>query len=211
VNQHSAIATDHRTRILDAARRCFVRSGFHRATMQDVAAEAGMSAGNIYRYFASKDVLAASLAERDRAMIAESFASLEHAGDPLAAFIAIGERHLVNESRDNAIFALDLWAEMSRNAVIADICNRFDADIRRWCGGFLDQLVRGGMADPDLDVPALVELLLSIGDGMLARKARDPQFNPAPHMAHIASLVMLACEGQVPSLKRARMSSGDLT
>jgi TetR/AcrR family transcriptional regulator, repressor for uid operon len=34
---------DRHSRILDAAERCFVRSGFHRTTMQDVAAEAGMS------------------------------------------------------------------------------------------------------------------------------------------------------------------------
>ena len=46
---------DRRARILDAAERCFVRSGFHRTTMQDVAAEAGMSPGNLYRYFASKE------------------------------------------------------------------------------------------------------------------------------------------------------------
>jgi TetR/AcrR family transcriptional regulator, repressor for uid operon len=46
---------DRRTRILDAAETCFVRSGFHRTTMQDVAAEAGMSAGNLYRYFPSKE------------------------------------------------------------------------------------------------------------------------------------------------------------
>ena len=32
-----------RARILDAAERCFVRAGFHRTTMQDVAAEAAMS------------------------------------------------------------------------------------------------------------------------------------------------------------------------
>ena len=50
-------SADTKTRILDAAERCFVRSGFHRTTMQDVAAEASMSPGNLYRYFASKDAI----------------------------------------------------------------------------------------------------------------------------------------------------------
>ncbi len=41
--------SDRHTRILDAAERCFARAGIHRTTMQDVASEAGMSPGNLYR------------------------------------------------------------------------------------------------------------------------------------------------------------------
>lgn len=40
-------------RILDAARACFVRHGFQGASMQQICAEAGMSPGALYRYFAS--------------------------------------------------------------------------------------------------------------------------------------------------------------
>ena len=75
-------------RILDAAERCFVRAGFHRTTMQDVAAEAGMSAGNLYRYFASKDALVAGLAERDRTAMAKDFDILASADDVMAALRA---------------------------------------------------------------------------------------------------------------------------
>src|SRR3954454_19881942 len=67
--------SERRTRILDPAERCFVRSGFHRTTMQDVAAEAGMSQGNVYRYFPSKDAIVAGTTERDRAEVAGDFAS----------------------------------------------------------------------------------------------------------------------------------------
>ncbi len=212
VNQHSPIQPDHRTRILEAARRCFVRSGFHRATMQDIAAEAGMSAGNIYRYFASKDAIAESLCERDRAEISRSFASLEHSPDPLAAFIAIGEKHLVNEPRENAIFALDLWGEAARNPRIAAICRDFDADIRRWCGSFIKALAASGKADPRLDAEALTALLLCIGDGMLTHKARDPGFDAAAHLPRIADIIALACAGAAPSLLRpAADPSGDRT
>jgi AcrR family transcriptional regulator len=208
VNQHAVLAADHSTRILDAARRCFVRSGFHRATMQDIASEAGMSAGNIYRYFASKDAMAESLCTRDRAQIAASFAALAGSPDPLKAFIAVGERHLVNETRENAIFALDLWGEMARSPRIAAICAAFDADARRWCAGFLNEMTTSGQAHPDLDVDGLVELLLCLADGLLARKARDASFDAAPHMAHIASLVMLACSGAMPSLLKMRAQEG---
>ena len=37
------LQSDRRAEILAAAQRCFVRSGFHGASMQDICAEAGMS------------------------------------------------------------------------------------------------------------------------------------------------------------------------
>ncbi|MBF6467147.1 TetR/AcrR family transcriptional regulator [Nocardia beijingensis] len=51
-----------RQQILDAARRCFARTGFHETSMQDVFAESGLSAGAVYRYFKSKDELITALA-----------------------------------------------------------------------------------------------------------------------------------------------------
>ncbi|WP_179429956.1 TetR/AcrR family transcriptional regulator [Spelaeicoccus albus] len=44
-----------RAEIIAAARRCFSRDGFHRTSMPDIAAEAGVSTGAPYRYFASKE------------------------------------------------------------------------------------------------------------------------------------------------------------
>ena len=40
-----------RTRILDAARACFARRGFHATSMDEIIAEAGMSSSTVYRYF----------------------------------------------------------------------------------------------------------------------------------------------------------------
>ncbi|MEU1984012.1 TetR/AcrR family transcriptional regulator [Nocardia sp. NPDC019395] len=51
-----------RQQILDAARVCFVRKGFHQTSMQDVFTESGLSAGAVYRYFKGKDELVIALA-----------------------------------------------------------------------------------------------------------------------------------------------------
>jgi AcrR family transcriptional regulator len=48
--------------ILEAARRCFDSTGFLNTTLQDVAREAEVSVGLIYRYFESKEDIFASLA-----------------------------------------------------------------------------------------------------------------------------------------------------
>lgn len=57
-------ADDVRERILDAARVRFVRYGFGKTTMAEIAADCGMSAANLYRYFASKGDIAAAGAEQ---------------------------------------------------------------------------------------------------------------------------------------------------
>lgn len=51
-----------RAEIVAAARRCFSRDGFHQTSMPDIAAEAGVSAGAPYRYFAGKDEIILAIA-----------------------------------------------------------------------------------------------------------------------------------------------------
>jgi len=55
-----------RRQILEAAVRCFARDGFQGATIPDICAEAALSVGAVYSYFASKDAIVAALAESGR-------------------------------------------------------------------------------------------------------------------------------------------------
>jgi AcrR family transcriptional regulator len=55
---------DVRGRIQRAAEERFIRYGFTKTTMGEIAADCRMSAANIYRYFASKDEIAAASARQ---------------------------------------------------------------------------------------------------------------------------------------------------
>jgi AcrR family transcriptional regulator len=57
-------ADDTRGRILKAAEQRIIRYGFGKTTMAEIAADCGMSAANLYRYFASKGDIAAAGAEQ---------------------------------------------------------------------------------------------------------------------------------------------------
>jgi AcrR family transcriptional regulator len=61
--------THSRTALLTAARKCFAANGYFHVRIADVAKQAGMSQGNIYWYFASKEELL-------KAVLAEAFESL---------------------------------------------------------------------------------------------------------------------------------------
>src|SRR5271154_894437 len=67
---------ERRERIIEAAERAFVRNGFHATTMQGVADEAGMSAGNLYRYFPSKEAIVEGLCMADQVQRTEVFSEL---------------------------------------------------------------------------------------------------------------------------------------
>ncbi|HVR29891.1 MAG TPA: GTP cyclohydrolase II [Thermoanaerobaculia bacterium] len=57
----AAASEVRRRKILDAALRCFSRSGLAETKMGDICAQAGVSTGSVYHHFAGKDQLAAAL------------------------------------------------------------------------------------------------------------------------------------------------------
>jgi AcrR family transcriptional regulator len=57
----ASAATDKRDAILEAALGLFVERGFHGTAVPEVAERAGVGAGTIYRYFASKEALVNAL------------------------------------------------------------------------------------------------------------------------------------------------------
>jgi len=76
----------NRAQIVAAARRCFSRDGFHQTSMPDIAAEAGVSVGAPYRYFAGKEEIILEIAGDAFAVI---FGPLERlVGDAAAPDVA---------------------------------------------------------------------------------------------------------------------------
>ena len=55
---------ESRQRILEAAEARFRRYGFAKSTMSEIATDCSMSAGNLYRYFDSKEEIGAQVAMR---------------------------------------------------------------------------------------------------------------------------------------------------
>src|SRR3954465_4684412 len=51
--------------LLEAAARVFARRGYHEASVEEIAAEAGFTTGAVYSNFAGKEELFLALAERE--------------------------------------------------------------------------------------------------------------------------------------------------
>jgi AcrR family transcriptional regulator len=61
VTQRSRMKAERRSRLVRAASRLFAERGFRAVSMEDLAAEAGVSGPAVYRHFASKEALLAHL------------------------------------------------------------------------------------------------------------------------------------------------------
>lgn len=171
--------SERQTRILDAAERVFARAGFHAATMQDVAAEAGMSPGNLYRYFASKDAIIAGMAERDRTLIAADFAALDPArGNVLDQLEALGRKHLIEEPREKSIICMQIWAEAARNPQMASMCAAIDATVVGGLAGAIAGAKASGELPANLDDARFLQAIFMMADGFFCRRATDPSFDP---------------------------------
>lgn len=68
-------------RILTAAKNCFFNYGLTKTTMRDIAKEADISLGNIYRYFKNKNSLIRAFIEKDNQDIDEAFSLLDGTKD----------------------------------------------------------------------------------------------------------------------------------
>jgi TetR/AcrR family transcriptional regulator, repressor for uid operon len=170
---------DRRDEILAAAQRCFVRSGFHGASMQDICAEAGMSPGNLYRYFPSKEALVAGIAERDRAEVAQQFASIDLSHGFFAVLEGMAHDHFAEKPNEQVLLCTEVMAEARRNPDIARISAAFDTDVKKWLSDLLRAAAARGDIPADIDFDAAVTMLMIIADGVWWRRALDPAFDPA--------------------------------
>lgn len=168
-----------RIRILEAAERAFARHGFHGATMQIVAAEARMSAGNLYRYFSSKEALVSGLAERDQAALAEDFARLAAAEDTLEAMAALLRKHLVAAPAGGAQLALEIWAEAGRNADVARICQGIEASVRRHLAAIVAAPAEAAGVPQDF----AVRVIQTVSAGLFKRRATEASFDGEAEIA----------------------------
>src|SRR5690349_21663644 len=154
--------SDRRSEILEAAQRCFVRSGFHGASMQDICTEAGMSPGNLYRYFPSKEALIAGIAERDRAEVAQEFASADLSHGLFAVLEGMAHHHFAERPDEQVLLCTEISAEARRNPEIARISSAFDADVKRWLIDLFRAGAERGDIPPGIDLDAVVTMLMII-------------------------------------------------
>ena len=172
-----------RAEIVGAARRCFSRDGFHQTSMPDIAAEAGVSAGAPYRYFASKEEIILAIAGDAFRLIfdpVERLAAVTDAAsvaDLVAASLEALSVETVVDAAGRAVpveellrCAVQAWSELLRNdAVRARAVEGFES-VR---GSIADALRRGqeaGAVPPAVDPERGARVVMGLLHGFLLQR-----------------------------------------
>ena len=186
---NAQLQSDRRSEILDAAARCFARAGFHQTSMQEICAEAGMSPGNLYRYFPSKEAIIAAITERDLAQAATDFAAVDKAPDFFTGFAALGRQYLVERSNEDIALCLDIMAEARHNPEVRRIHQTIQSNVHAGLVAILRRAAERGELPRDVDFDKVVTVIIALGDGIQARRAIDPSFDPESVIGIVLDLV----------------------
>jgi AcrR family transcriptional regulator len=163
------VSAEHRVAVrqslLDAARRVLARRGYEGTTARDIVAEAGVSTGTLYNYFAGKDDLIEALSEEVIATDLVAFRALE--GEGTDVVLRLLRDFVFTQPGDGTPVLAQLRGRVSTDPEVRDAVARFNR--------YIVELFRPLVKEADLregaDVDALIELVDIVWDGMTRRAA----------------------------------------
>lgn len=162
-----AARTDSRRRqILDAAVKVMQKTGFHQMSMQDLATEANVSVGLIYKYFGGKeDLLLETIVRIQDAFIDQLGPVMAAAGDDLVEQLAAGIRRYIQIVDEN----LDAVVLTYRESRTLDAAGRAQIkDLEIDSAAPLRAAIEAGIADArftDVDVDLVVFDIMLVAHG----------------------------------------------
>jgi AcrR family transcriptional regulator len=194
-----------RERLLAAARGVFARRGYHGASVEEIAAEAGFSTGALYSNFDGKEDLFRALMDRELdAHAAEIAAAVRER--PSVAERATGGADIwmamIAREPDLLMLLMEFWAYGVRDAEVRPkVAARF-AQMRE----LLTTLIAEGAREFDLEltIPAeqLAAAIDALADGIARQKLADPDAVPDELMGRVLALLLGAATrpaGGMPS------------
>jgi AcrR family transcriptional regulator len=162
-----------RERIINASSRVFADRGFHRATIQDVARESGLSVGAIYTWFKGKDELflascdlnvGQSLGELSRRLLSVT-STIDRLAIAIAFFLDTLESDADTPGPANVL--VQAWAEADQEPAVREMLVRRRTQIAT----VGEMLLREGMSRGELpawiDAAALATAYTALLDGLI--------------------------------------------
>ncbi len=145
--------------------------------MNDICQAAGMSPGNLYRYFPSKEAIIAGITERHRAQAAADFDAIENAPSFYEGLAAMARLYMVERSAEEVNLGMEIMAECRRNPAIAKLFHDFEADVKARLVKLLQTAAARGEINPSTDFESAAAMLMVIGDGVQLRRVADRSFD----------------------------------
>jgi AcrR family transcriptional regulator len=184
-----------RERLLAAARSAFAESGFHGASVEEIASRAGFSTGALYSNFDGKEDLFLVLMERAIDEHAAEIARAVAERPTVSERAAGGARQwmaMIEREPELLLLFMEFWAYGVRDASVRPkVAERF-AQVRR----LLTRLIEDAVREFDLQLALPAEQLAiavdALADGIARQRLTDPSAVPDELMGNVLSLLFEA-------------------
>jgi AcrR family transcriptional regulator len=193
-----------RERVLDAAAEVFARRGYERATVDEIAGEAGLSKGTVYWNFASKEDLFVALLEERIDRPTRGLMEMSRAtplDQPSAGAVDAGLTAMVRERPELFQLVIEYWAAAARDPKLRKRYVARQQDLRET----LAEVMRARQPDdiPFLVPPeALATAFIALAFGLAQELVVDPDSVSEGLFGEILSLCYdgnAARAGRLPS------------
>ncbi len=168
-----------RREIVEAARRCFISSGFHQTTTDEICREAAITPGGLYHYFSNKEELIKAVIQHAASgglRIVQEAAQTEP--DPRSALRRMGAfflQALYEPDFENVVrLDLEAWSEALRNPSLFQIIHDARGATRDSVAEVIREGVRRGDLTDKIDPVALANLFSSIATGLRLGRLLGP-------------------------------------
>jgi AcrR family transcriptional regulator len=176
--------------LLAAARRVFLARGFHGASLDAIANEAGFSKGVVYSQFDSKaDLFLALLEERIAERAAENERTVSGAASPaasIAALFALGEQRARGEAAWNLLL-VEFRADAARHPALNERYAKLHARTAERLGALLSRLLAEANVEPAWPPSVLASFVLAISIGARLENFAAPDSLPHEALAHLVT------------------------
>jgi AcrR family transcriptional regulator len=185
-----AYRLQRRELILTAAARCFARDGFG-VSMDDVIAEAGLSAGAVYGYFRGKDELIRAAAERAMDLVAAALPEVVRAPTPavmLAQLLTFIEGLHDRLGFDPTRVAVQAWGEAARNPAVHAVLSEGYGELRGRLADVVRRWQAEGAVRADADPLDVAKVLFGLVPGFIVQRQVFGDVRPDAYAAALAAL-----------------------
>lgn len=177
---------DVRRRLLDSAITVFARDGFHAATLDDIAAQAGLTKGAIYSNFPGKRELFLALLEEQvtrRAQIARTalFDTARGSGGDVSATVAalagrLGQ--LAAAEPDWQFLYIEFWLFAMRNPDAHRLLTAARRRLRQAIADLADEAEQRFGWDSGISGTQWATIVLGLSNGLALERLVDPEAVP---------------------------------
>ncbi|MFJ8648513.1 TetR/AcrR family transcriptional regulator [Streptomyces sp. NPDC093546] len=176
----------HRARrqhIVRAAAQLFATKGFERTTTAEICRAAGMSAGNLFHYFANKRAIFLAVFEAEDSDKAERMAAAEAADDPWSALLEVVDLLAAPALEPLAPqLVMEAMVQAYRDPDIEEALSRANADEKKTIATLLGRAAAAGRIDPGLDPDATASWVANLIASLYTGAATDPSFKAAEQL-----------------------------